>query len=66
MAGRGGKGDPIFFLHESTRGVELRLHTENQCHWWPGSGLKVCGVGKSNLVKCVAQRLRLWTCALCF
>ena len=23
-------GDPIFFLHESTRGVELRLHTENQ------------------------------------
>ena len=32
-------GEPIFFLRESTRGVELILHTENQRS---GSGLKVC------------------------
>ena len=38
-----GSGDPIFFLHESTRGVEIRLHTENQHPRCPGSGLKVCG-----------------------
>ena len=38
-SGEVGSGDPIFFLHESTRGVELRLHTQNLR---PGSGLKVC------------------------
>ena len=48
-----GSGDPIFFLHESTRGVVLRLHSKNQRPRCPGSGLKVCGgwvVGKPNLV----------------
>ena len=40
-----GSGDPIFFLRESTRGVEIRLHTENQHPRCPGSGLKVCGGG---------------------
>ena len=34
-------GDPIF-LHESTRGVELRLHTEIQRPRCQGSVLKVC------------------------
>ena len=39
----GGVGDPIILLHESTRGVEQRLHTENQRPRCPASGLKVCG-----------------------
>ena len=41
----GGVGDPIIFLHESTRGVEQRLHTENQRPRCLGSVLKVCVVG---------------------
>ena len=36
-----GSGDTIFFLHESARGVVLRLHTKNQRPRCPGSGLKV-------------------------
>ena len=44
-----GSGDSIF-LRESTRGVEIRLHTKNQHPRCPGSGLKVCvgvvGVGR--------------------
>ena len=47
-------GGSIFSLHESTRGVIIRLHTENQNPRCPGSGLKVCGGGgwvcKPNLV----------------
>ena len=53
-----GSGDPIFFLHESTRGVVLRLHTKNQRPRCPGSCLKVSGGGggwvcKPNLVNSI-------------
>ena len=39
----GGRGGHItlFFLHESSSRVEIRLHAENQIHGNPGSGLKV-------------------------
>ena len=57
--GEGGQVTLFFLLHESTRGVELRLHTENQRPRCLGSVLKVCVVGvgcvvvcKQNLVKC--------------
>ena len=41
--GGGASGDHYFFFYESTKGVELRLYTENQRPRCPASGLKVCG-----------------------
>jgi hypothetical protein len=35
---------PNFFLHISSRWVEIRLHTENQLPVLPGSGFKVWSV----------------------
>ena len=40
--GSGGGGGQLTLFFESAKGVELRLHTENQRPRCPGSGLKVC------------------------
>ena len=43
--GRGGLGDPYFFLYISSSWVKIRLHTENELPRLPGSALKVPVVG---------------------
>ena len=57
-----GSGDHICFLHESTRSVELRLHTDNQRPMCRRSGLKVSGGWAGGEVR---LRYRAWRNGAC-